>query len=321
MGRPWVTMRIFDINRLQSWDHVYFKPNSLDSTNKIIIASLLVIFAIGLYATPDAFAATYTVENAQGSSTPGCEETDACFIPSTLTIGVGDTVEFVNNDSAAHTSTSGIASDGPDGVWDSSLVMVGASYSVTLDEAGTYPYFCMVHPWMVGTVIVGEGGTTESTSSEEVEAAEAEAAARIAEAEAEAAAAEAEAAARIAEAEAAARIAAAEAAAKAAEEAAQQTIAALSPVNEKIEITMDFSNETGNPQTFAFLVQIKDENNLTISLSNVTGILGAGQTLDQVLSYTPTESGTYTIEKYLWSDIANPTALTDDKETFAIQVT
>ena len=50
--------------------------------------------------------------------------------------------------------------DGPDGIWDSSLMMVNGSYSLTLDEAGTYPYFCMVHTWMIGTVIVG-GSTSE----------------------------------------------------------------------------------------------------------------------------------------------------------------
>ena len=35
-------------------------------------------------------------------------------------------------------------------------MMVNGSYSVTLDEAGTYPYFCMVHPWMSGTIMVEE---------------------------------------------------------------------------------------------------------------------------------------------------------------------
>ena len=55
---------------------------------------------------------------------------------------------------AAHTASSGTAAGGPDGVFDSSLIMAGGSYSVTLDDEGAYPYFCMVHPWMQGTVIV-----------------------------------------------------------------------------------------------------------------------------------------------------------------------
>ena len=299
----------------------------------------MVIFAIGLYATPDVFAETYTVENAQGSSTPGCEDTNECFLPATLTISSGDTVEFVNNDNAAHTSTAGSPQDGPSGVWDSSMVMVNMSYTTPALSEGTYPYFCMVHPWMQGTVIVGEGGAAEAEAAAQAEAeaaaqAEAEAAERIAAAEAAAAAAEAEAAAaaaeaeaRIAEAEAAARIAEAEAAAKAAEEAAlaaekeaAERIAATASVNEKIEISMDFTNDTDVQQPFALIVQIKDSNNTTISLSHVTGMLGAGQTLDQILSYTPTEAGTYTVEKFLWDNFADPTALTDEKETFTLTV-
>ena len=96
------------------------------------------------------------VENGIGSSTPGCEDTNECFLPATVTIGVGGSVEFVNSDNAAHTSTSGTPQDGGDGVWDSSLVMVNMSFTTPALEAGEYPYFCMVHPWMVGLVIVEE---------------------------------------------------------------------------------------------------------------------------------------------------------------------
>ena len=121
--------------------------------------SLFAIFSL-IAVAPSAFAEhgeggmSATVTNAPGSSTPGCEETDSCFIPSTVVITVGGTVTWDNTDNAAHTSSSGTAAGGPDGVFDSSLVMAGGSYSVTLDDAGTYPYFCMVHPWMSGTVIV-----------------------------------------------------------------------------------------------------------------------------------------------------------------------
>ena len=87
-----------------------------------------------------------------GSAAPGCEP--ECYDPSTVTISAGGTVTFVNSDTAPHTVTSGNATDGPDGVWDSSLIMMDMSYSVTLDNPGTYDYFCMVHPWMQGIVIV-----------------------------------------------------------------------------------------------------------------------------------------------------------------------
>jgi predicted secreted protein with PEFG-CTERM motif len=168
---------------------------------------------------PSAFADHHaaTVTNAPGSATPGCEATDDCFIPSTVTIEAGGTVTWDNTDNAAHTATGGTPTDGPSGAFDTSLMMAGGSFSVTFDEAGTYPYFCMVHPWMQGTVIVEAAGAAEA------EAAAAEAAA------AEAAAAEA-AAAQAAAAQAAAQAAAAEAAAAeaAAAEAAAAEAAAMS---------------------------------------------------------------------------------------------
>jgi len=120
---------------------------------------LLTVFSI-IAITPLAFAAhgeggmSATVTNAPGSSTPGCEETDNCFVPSTVVITAGGTVTWENTDTAAHTASSGTAAGGPDGVFDSSLIMAGGSYSVTLDDEGAYPYFCMVHPWMSGTIIV-----------------------------------------------------------------------------------------------------------------------------------------------------------------------
>ena len=93
-----------------------------------------------------------TIEPVAGSGAPGCEP--ECYSPSTTTISAGGTVTFSNNDTAPHTATSGSAANGPDDVWDSSLIMINSSYSVTLSDSGNYTYFCMVHPWMEGTVIV-----------------------------------------------------------------------------------------------------------------------------------------------------------------------
>ena len=128
------------------------------------IGSLIVLLAVAttMAYAPSAFAEHSmhaVVENAEGSSTPGCEPD--CFLPATVTIGVGGSVEFVNNDNAAHTSTSGNGSDGPSGVWDSLLVMMGTSFTTPALEAGEYPYFCMVHPWMTGLVIVEAAGAAE----------------------------------------------------------------------------------------------------------------------------------------------------------------
>ena len=97
---------------------------------------------------------THIVETAMGSGAPGCETSNACYLPQDITISTGDTVLWDNVDNAAHTVTGGSPSDGPSGVFDSSLLMAGLDYSFTFDDAGNYDYFCMVHPWMVGSVTV-----------------------------------------------------------------------------------------------------------------------------------------------------------------------
>jgi plastocyanin len=89
-----------------------------------------------------------------GSSLPGCEETNECYIPYVVTISVGGTVTWTNDDTAAHTVTSETVTSGPDGIFDSSIVMAGKTFEHTFDDAGTYDYFCVVHPWMTGQVVV-----------------------------------------------------------------------------------------------------------------------------------------------------------------------
>ncbi len=97
---------------------------------------------------------THIVETAMGSGAPGCETSNACYLPQDITISIGDTVLWDNVDTAAHTVTGGSPADGPSGVFDSSLLMAGLDYSFTFNDAGNYDYFCMVHPWMVGSVTV-----------------------------------------------------------------------------------------------------------------------------------------------------------------------
>ena len=97
---------------------------------------------------------TVSVQIPTGTAVPGCEETSECYLPSHVTINTGDTVTWSNGDTAAHTVTGGSPADGPSGVFDSSLILGGAQYSHTFDDTGSFDYFCMVHPWMVGNVKV-----------------------------------------------------------------------------------------------------------------------------------------------------------------------
>jgi len=96
---------------------------------------------------------TVTISMPSGTSVPGCEETNACYIPAAVNVNAGDTVVWSNDDTAAHTVTSGTPTGGPDGAFDSGLVMVGSSFEIVADT-GSYDYFCMVHPWMIGNLRV-----------------------------------------------------------------------------------------------------------------------------------------------------------------------
>ena len=120
---------------------------------------VIAVFAIAMtLAIQPAFAENVSVSIPEGSSTPGCETTNECFIPDEVSVNVGDEVTWTNDDTAAHTVTAGSAADGPSGVFDSSLFMAGTTFSHTFDAEGDFPYFCMVHPWMQGVVKVSAAG-------------------------------------------------------------------------------------------------------------------------------------------------------------------
>ena len=88
------------------------------------------------------------------ASRPGCEEADRCYIPSVIAIDFGNKVTWVNEDSAFHTVTSGFYGE-PSELFDSGHLDPYESFTFDFDEKGTYDYFCTLHPWMNGQVIVG----------------------------------------------------------------------------------------------------------------------------------------------------------------------
>jgi plastocyanin len=84
--------------------------------------------------------------------------TDTAYQPNPIQVSVGNTVTWTNNDSQPHTVTSG-SNGQPDNKFNSSpnfspLLNPGQTFSFTFTQAGDYPYFCMLHPNMVGTVTV-----------------------------------------------------------------------------------------------------------------------------------------------------------------------
>ena len=69
----------------------------------------------------------------------------------------GDTITWKNADTAFHDITSGSEEEGPDGIFDSGPFGPGKSFSYKFTEIGDYPYYCTLHPWMEGTILVTSG--------------------------------------------------------------------------------------------------------------------------------------------------------------------
>ncbi len=95
------------------------------------------------------------IEPMPGSSVAGCQLTEQkCSNPYTIRTGVGKPVTFSNTDNTAHTITSGTTKTGPDGAFDSGLVLSGSTYEIVITQRGEYDWFCLVHPWRTGMIIV-----------------------------------------------------------------------------------------------------------------------------------------------------------------------
>lgn len=70
------------------------------------------------------------------------------YVPSTLTVSVGTTVTWTNQDPVAHTVTSN------DNLFDSGDIATGATFSHTFEQKGTFNYHCTIHTYMTGKIIV-----------------------------------------------------------------------------------------------------------------------------------------------------------------------
>ena len=130
-------------------------------SNFIIVSVLSIVLAF--LASPMLTANSIPVENQTATSgnevviSPGSSSpTNAKFFdPLILNVPVGATVTWKNLDSTLHTVTSGSAESGKPGtIFDSSYLTGGKTFQHTFSSAGTFDYFCTLHPYMKGQVIV-----------------------------------------------------------------------------------------------------------------------------------------------------------------------
>ena len=146
------------------------------------ISSIFVLFAIaaGMASmAPAAFAdhaevSIITVDESGFSQT--CAESQGgtgCYIPFVATVDVGGVVTMTNTDpTGVHTFTSGTVdgfSPSPDGAFDTGVLMSGDAFEWTPTQAGEQPYYCMLHTWMVGSIIVQETAVEDDHAAEAVD--------------------------------------------------------------------------------------------------------------------------------------------------------
>ena len=91
---------------------------------------------------------------------------DGCYTPMVATVDVGGVVTMTNNDptGSPHSFTAGTIdgfAQAPSGEFDSGILMADESLEWTPTEAGTVPYYCMLHVWMIGEIIVQEVAAEE----------------------------------------------------------------------------------------------------------------------------------------------------------------
>jgi len=108
----------------------------------VVLLAVVAVAGCGSTSDPDDGAAEESTQ---------VEIVDFAFAPESLSVVVGDTVTFTNRDDATHTATGSGASpiDSPD-------IAADGGFSVTFDEAGTFEYLCKFHPFMTGSITVGD---------------------------------------------------------------------------------------------------------------------------------------------------------------------
>jgi plastocyanin len=116
-----------------------------------LVAVLAVLALAGCGSSTSAPAASATPATSPGAGSATVTIKDFAFAPQTLTVPVGATVTWTNNDSAAHTVTSAdnMTTDAATtDLFDSGLMGNGDTFTHTFDAAGTFSYLCMPHRTM-----------------------------------------------------------------------------------------------------------------------------------------------------------------------------
>ena len=132
---------------------------------------IIVLIAVSLlFGVNSAFADPHTIETANDSGLT-LECGTQCYTPNTLTVDVGHIVTMTNTDETGiHTFVSGNVygfTAIPDGEFDSGMLNLGESFDYNANTVGKFPFYCSLHVWMQGVLIVQEAEAEEETMMEE----------------------------------------------------------------------------------------------------------------------------------------------------------
>lgn len=136
----------------------------------VLVGIFFLVIIVSLNGFSYATAEFYNVTIPKGAGNPSFDPqfkkdlfSDQWYLPTKFTISANDIVTWTNHDQEKHSVTSGESSGRagvsgnpgkPDGIFDSGLFGIGQNWSYKFTQAGTFPYFCSIHPWMYGIVVV-----------------------------------------------------------------------------------------------------------------------------------------------------------------------
>jgi len=136
----------------------------------VLIITIIAVAMIGMIVPSFANHSEVTIVTVDESGFSQACVNSGCYIPVTAIVDVGGVVTMTNTDpTGVHTFTSGTIdgfSPSPDLVFDSSVLRSGNSFEWIPTQAGEQPYYCMLHTWMIGTIIVQEAHVDEEVIGE-----------------------------------------------------------------------------------------------------------------------------------------------------------
>jgi len=116
-------------------------------SRNLICAALIMV--VGAACSSDDGTATTSGATTAGAPTEAAVSiADFAFTPNPVTVAVGGTVSWTNEDGLPHTTTS------QSGAWNSEALQPSETFSFTFEETGTFDYVCNIHPSMSGTITV-----------------------------------------------------------------------------------------------------------------------------------------------------------------------